>query len=321
MSEWRFHKRMDGSSASGGGVEAKLVRAPNPGPMTAEGTNTYVLRGLRGGPAAVIDPGPDIPAHREAVIAEAGGLGKIAVIVVTHTHVDHSGGAPALQRATGALTYGFGPHGAGVSPQMRELATRLSANGVELGGGEGADRDFTPQRLLADGQFVGAAGARWRLTALHTPGHTSNHLCLVVEDAAGRPLGAVFSGDHVMGWATSLVSPPDGDMAAYLASLDKLGAREEPLLLPGHGAPVENARERIGQLRTHRAQRRAAILACLESGAKTPEEIRALVYEGLQPGLEPMADRNVLAHLLELVAARQVSAFPAPAPTAQFRRI
>lgn len=314
---WRFEQPRSGRRP-GGGVEILCVRAPNPGPMTGEGTNTYVIRG-GDGPAAVVDPGPDIPAHRSAVLAAAGGAARVAAIVVTHTHLDHSAGVPAMKRETGALSYAFGPHGAGAAPEMRRLADSLAAEGVDLGGGEGADRLFAPDRTLADRQSVGAAGAVWRLTALHTPGHTSNHLCLAVEDPGGRPVGATLSGDHVMAWATSLVSPPDGDMAAYLASLRRLQARGDALLLPGHGAAIEAPRARIDALLTHRAARRAAIVACLQTGAKTPAEIRDLVYEGLQEGLEAMADRNVLAHLLELMSAGEVEPIAHPSPSARFR--
>lgn len=288
-------------SRLGGDVVVQRVTAGNAGPMTAGGTNTYIVAQPGGGPAAVIDPGPDAPEHREAVLAVAGGPSAVAAILATHTHLDHTAGAAALARVTGALIYAFGAHGAGARPAHARFIETLQASGADLGGGEGGDLAFQPSRTLQHSQSVGAPGAAWRLRALFTPGHTTTHLCFALEAAAGPGDGLVFSGDHVMGWATSLVSPPDGDMVSYMLSLAALSARRDDLFLPGHGYEVTDPAARLAELTAHRRSRRAAILAAISDEARRVREVRALVYEGLQPALAPMAERNVLAHLLQLM--------------------
>ncbi len=299
-----------------GALLVTRVTADNPGPLTGPGTNAYVVRAASGGPAAVIDPGPDDAAHRAALVAEAGG--EVAAILATHTHLDHTAGAASLAAATGALVYAFGRHGEGVRPAYAALLAELAAADNAVGGGEGADLGFAPDRRLSDGQAVGASGALWALRAVRTPGHIANHLAFGLETADGRGLGAAFSGDHVMAWATSLVSPPDGDMRAYMQSLDGIGARRDRLLLPGHGDAIDDPAARIAELRTHRLARRAGIEAALASGPKQPAEIRAIVYEGLAPGLEAMADRNVLAHLLELTELGRAKPLDPVSATARF---
>ena len=194
----------------------RRVTCPNPGPMTFTGTNAYILGR---GAVAVVDPGPDIPEHRAAILGALAPGERVATILVTHSHVDHSPGARPLAAETGAELLAFGPHGAGISPRMAALA----ASGADLGGGEGGDRDFAPDRMLADEETVEGDG--WAVRALHTPGHLSNHLCFAVERLDCGAPGAVFSGDHVMAWATTMVSPPDGDMAAFLASLRRMQGR------------------------------------------------------------------------------------------------
>ena len=274
------------------------VLAPNPSPMTHHGTNTWLV-GSAG--LAVIDPGPDDPAHLAAILAAVPAGGRITHVLVTHTHRDHSPLARRLSALTGAPVLGFGDAAAGRNPRLAALAG--------IGGGEGIDDAFVPDRRLVDGETIEGAG--WRLEAIHTPGHIGNHLCF-------RHGSVVFSGDHVMGWAPSLVSPPDGDMAAYMASLDRLAALRAGRLLPGHGAAVEDPAARIAELAAHRRGREAAILAAVAAGAATPAEATRRVYADIPAALWPGAERNVLAHLIDLADRGLVTATPSPAPDARF---
>ena len=248
----------------------RRLTAANPGPMTCHGTNTYLIDGPDGpdGPdgLTVLDPGPDDAAHIRAILDQAGG--PVARILLSHTHADHLGGLAALRAATGAPALGFGP--------------------PSLTGG------FTPDIALHDGDAV--AG----LTALHTPGHAADHLCF-----AG-PGGVLFSADHVMGWSSSVVIPPDGDMAAYFASLARLLARHDRILLPGHGPPVRNPAPFIGGLLAHRRQREAAIAAALRAGPQSTDGLTAALYPALAPALRRAAEGNVLAHLHKLRDEGQV---------------
>lgn len=270
--------------------------APNPSAMTAEGTNTYLVGS---GTVAVIDPGPDDPAHLAALGAALAGE-AVAAILVTHTHRDHCALAPALARATGAPVLAFGDAAAGRNPRFAGLP--------DLGGGEGVDPGFRPDRTLAHGATLEGPG--WRIEALWTPGHMGNHLSFRLGDH-------LFTGDLVMGWASTLVSPPDGDLAAYRASLGRLRALGPTRLLPGHGAPVEDGIARIDTLLAHRAAREAAIRAALASGARTLPALVAAVYAADTPApLLPGAARNVLAHLLDLAERGLVRAEGAPGPDA-----
>jgi len=270
------------------------VLAPNPSAMTFRGTNTYLL-----GRAAlcVIDPGPDDPAHLAALLAAIGGR-HVTKIIVTHSHRDHSAAAPALREATGAPVVAFGKSTAGRSALMEQ---RLAAGLVA--GGEGVDTGFAPDIRLADGAEV--AGEGWQLRALHTPGHFGNHLCLLW----GRHL---FSGDHAMGWASSLVSPPDGDMAAYMASCARLLALGPVTLLPGHGAAVPDGAARLRALIAHRQAREAAIRAALARGPQRLAPLTTSVYTDTPPALFPAAQRNVLAHLIDLESRNLVRSADSP---------
>jgi hydroxyacylglutathione hydrolase len=280
--------------------------APNPSPMTERGTNTYLLGR---GTLAVIDPGPAIPAHLEAILAALGPGERIGHILVTHSHLDHSPLARPLAEATGAPVLAFGPSTAGRSPAMAALAA------AGLGGGEGVDAGFAPDVTLADGAQVEADD--WRLTALWTPGHFGNHLCFAAE---GLAEGAIFSGDHVMGWASSLISPPDGDMAAYMASLARLAAVPARRLYPGHGAPGEDPAGRIAELTAHRRAREAAIRAALTPEPRSLSAITAAVYTDVPAALRPAAERNALAHLLDLAARNIAAADRPPSLAARWRR-
>lgn len=253
----------------------RRILCGNPGPFTFRGTNTWLIG--HGGSVAVLDPGPEDAAHLAAILRATAGE-RVTHILVSHTHRDHSPGAVALQRATGAPILGFGPH--------------LTPPGP---GGEGADHAFRPDIALPDGATI--EGETWRLAALHTPGHCANHLCFALE---GR--GILFSADHVMSWSTSVVSPPDGDMAAYMQSLARLAAREDRLLLPGHGPPLPDPAPFLAALAAHRREREAKVLAALRAARRaTAAELVAPVYgPELDARLKPAAARSLLAHLIKL---------------------
>jgi glyoxylase-like metal-dependent hydrolase (beta-lactamase superfamily II) len=253
----------------------RRIVANNPGPFTFRGTGTYVVGQ---GEVAVIDPGPDLSEHVDALLASLAGE-RITHILVTHTHRDHSPAAAAVKKATGAPTYGFGPHG----------GTR-GIPGIE----EGGDWDFAPDIVTKDGDQI--AGNGWRFEAVHTPGHTSNHLCFALPDQ-----GILFSGDHVMGWSTSVIAPPDGDMAAYMASLDKLLQRDDSVYWPTHGPAITEPKEHVRAFIAHRREREAGVVACLEAGIGHIDAMVERLYLGLNPKLRRAAGRSVLAHLIDLV--------------------
>ena len=258
----------------------RRVIAHNPSVFTFHGTGTYIVGR---GNVAIIDAGPDLAGHVDAVLAAVRGE-TVTHLVVTHTHIDHSPATRHIKAATGAPSYGFGPHGGGEGPAVEE----------------GADRDFVPDHRVEDGAAIQGDG--WTLEAVHTPGHTSNHLCFALAEER-----ALFSGDHVMGWSTTVVSPPDGDMGAYMASLDKLKARNETTYWPTHGPPIPKPQRFVGKLLSHRRQREAEILSAVAGGAATIPEIVALRYRGLDPRLRPAAARTVLAHLIHLVESGRVA--------------
>lgn len=272
----------------------RRVLAPNPGPMTYRGTNSYIVGAGR---VAVIDPGPDDPRHRAALLAALEGR-RVEAVLVTHAHLDHSGGTRAFAAAAGAPVLAFGGPEAGRSAVMTAFARRGA-----VGGGEGVDRGFRPDETLADGDALDLGGAR--LTALHTPGHFGGHLAFALDDL-------VFTGDLVMGWSTTLISPPDGDVADFLASCARLLATGARRGLPGHGTSVEDLPGRIAALIAHRRSREAEIIATLARGPETAAGIAALVYADLDPSLLPAAARNVLAHLADLEARGRVSADTEP---------
>lgn len=284
----------------------RVVLAPNPSPMTLHGTNSYIVGE---GEVAVIDPGPDEPAHLAALLAALGPGERISHILVTHAHLDHSPLARPLSERTGAPVLGFGPATAGRSATMERLAA--TGGDAALGGGEGVDADFRPDVALADGAVVEGAG--WRLAALHTPGHFGNHMSFAWEDT-------VFAGDQVMGWASSLVSPPDGDMGAYMTSLDRLAALGARRLWSGHGDPVADPAARIAALAAHRRGREAAILAALARGPADAATLARTVYTDTPAALMPAATRNVLAHLVDLSERTLVESDGPPAAATRFRR-
>ncbi len=269
----------------------RRVLAANPGPLTGSGTNTWIVGR---GAVAVIDPGPPHdPAHVRAILAALSADEKVSHILVTHAHLDHSGAASALAAVTGA-------------PVLGQPAPPPSpATGI--GGGEGRDPTFRPDVALVGGETV--AGMGWRLRVLHTPGHFPGHLAFDWD-------GIVFTGDLVMGWASTLISPPDGDLAAFRRSVALLRDRNARLFLPGHGNPVRDPSARAQALLDHRAAREAAILATLAEGPATIPDLVARLYAETPQHLHGAAARNVLAHLLDLSRRSGVVSSPAPGPAA-----
>ena len=265
-------------------IEPGLVRllAPNPSPLTGPGTNSYLLGRDR---LCVIDPGPDDPAHLSALLVGIDGR-PVEAILVTHAHRDHSALAGALSQATGATVFGFGAATAGRSAVMQRLAS------AGLGGGEGLDLYFAPDETLQDGDQIALENSP--LTALHLPGHMAGHLCFAWRDT-------VFSGDLVMGWSSTLISPPDGDLAAFRRSCARLRARAPRRLHPGHGDPVDDPIARINWLIAHRAEREAQILHTLRAGPCDASDLTARLYADVPPALHLAARRNVLAHLVDLM--------------------
>jgi glyoxylase-like metal-dependent hydrolase (beta-lactamase superfamily II) len=255
-----------------------LVRrllAANPGPFTYSGTQTYLV-GTRD--LAVIDPGPDLPGQVDAIIGAIGDA-KLKAIVCTHTHRDHSPAAAELKARTGAPIIGCAP------VAVDDSGPRADAP---------FDRTYVPDRALGDGERIEGEG--WTLEALHTPGHTSNHVCYALPEAQ-----ALFTGDHVMGWSTTVVTPPDGNMARYMESLDRLLAREQDgVYFSAHGDPIERPRRLVRGLIGHRKQREGQILRLLERQVGVIPQMVEQMYAGVDRGLHPAAGLSVLAHLIDL---------------------
>lgn len=260
----------------------RRVLAANASPYTYTGTQTYVVGTDRD--VAVIDPGPDEPAHIDAIVA-AIGPARLTAIMCTHTHRDHSPAAAPLAARTGAPIIGCAP-----------LA--LSDDGPRADAA--FDHAYRPDRVLSDGESISGDG--WTLTAVATPGHTSNHLCFALEES-----GALFTGDHVMGWSTSVVAPPDGDMGAYMASLTKVHDRDDRVLYPAHGPAIDRPRQLVRGMIGHRRQRERQIIGILE---EAPHDVAAMVgrmYKGLDERLLGAARLSVLAHLIDLETRGEVA--------------
>jgi ABC-type multidrug transport system ATPase subunit/glyoxylase-like metal-dependent hydrolase (beta-lactamase superfamily II) len=271
----------------------RRVVAHNPSVFTFHGTGTYIVGH---GNVAIIDAGPDLPAHVDAVLNAVRGE-TVTHVVVTHTHLDHSPATRHIKAATGAPTYGFGPHGGdGAAPAVEE----------------GADREFAPDHRVADGEVI--TGDGWTLEGVHTPGHTSNHLCFALAEER-----ALFSGDHVMGWSTTVVSPPDGDMGAYLESLEKLVARDVDTYWPTHGAPIPKPQRYARLLHGHRRLRETKILGCVSEGETSVPEIVARLYSGIDKRLHKAAARTVFAHLIHLVETERVACDETPTEESRYR--
>ena len=248
--------------------------AANPSPFTFTGTQSYFV-GTR--EMLVVDPGPDLPEHVEALIAALDGR-RLVAIACTHTHRDHSPASRALSAATGAPIIGCAPLA------LESVGPRADAS---------FDGEYVPDRILGDGEAIEVEGKR--LVAVATPGHTSNHLCFALEGT-----GALFTGDHVMGWSTTVVVPPDGDMGAYMASLDVLRRRDDRIYYPAHGPAVTKPQQLVRGMIGHRMQRERQILKRLAAGDRTVPAIVAACYPGLDPRLVPAAGGSVSAHLMDL---------------------
>jgi glyoxylase-like metal-dependent hydrolase (beta-lactamase superfamily II) len=271
------------------GVRAMV--AGNPGPFTFKGTVTYIIGR---GKVAILDPGPDDHAHIAALL-DAVRSETVTDIFVTHTHRDHSPAVPAIKAATGATVYAEGPHRPARPLHIGEI-NRLDAS---------ADLDFRPDVALADGAVVSGNG--WTLEAVATAGHTANHMAYALKEA-----DLIFSGDHVMAWSTSIVAPPDGAMSDYMASLEKLARRSEPLYLPGHGGPVRDAPRFVQSYIRHRQGREASILRRLAKGAADIPTLVRVIYIGIDQRLVGAAALSVLAHLEDLVTRGLVATEGSP---------
>ncbi|WP_435259037.1 MBL fold metallo-hydrolase [Thioclava sp. FR2] len=265
--------------------------APNPSPMTGYGTNSYVIGAS--GNLLVVDPGPAIAGHMDALLSLHSAKSRIAAIVVTHAHLDHSQAAPMISRQTGAPTLALGAAGEARSELMRALAQQGLSHG-----GEGIDRNFRPDERLVAGQIL--SGDWGELEVMHTPGHMAEHICLRFGDI-------LFSGDHAMGWSTSLVSPPDGDMGSYLASLRALLLRDWQLMLPGHGNAVRHVSQRLEELLEHRLEREQQIARALSHAPADCATLAKRIYTETPAALLPAAARNILAHLIDLYSRNVVS--------------
>jgi glyoxylase-like metal-dependent hydrolase (beta-lactamase superfamily II) len=280
---------------------APLVRrviADNPSKFTYRGTGTYIV-GLRD--VVVIDPGPKLDSHRDALAAALAGS-SVRAILITHCHADHSPLAAWLAAETGAPTIAFGPHGTdawdiGEDPVGDDPASDEESEASEPVIEESTDTDFVPDEAVATGEEV-VSGNGWTMTALHTPGHTSNHMCFALDDGTTR---TIFTGDHVMGWSTTVVSPPDGDMSAYLESLRMVAGRNDDVAIPTHGSPIPNPTEFVNDLIEHRLQREAQVLEAVRSGLDTIPAMVEVLYADVRKELHSPARRSVLAHLVKLV--------------------
>ncbi len=271
----------------------RRIVAPNPSPFTFTGTCVYIVGE---GEVAVIDPGPADPAHLDALLAAIPGE-RVARIVVTHSHRDHAAGAALLKQRTGAPIVGARAHVAAGAPTRADASHAL---------------EYAPDEALEDGARV--AGRGFILEAVATPGHAANHLSFALAEE-----NALFSGDHVMAWSTSVIAPPDGSMRDYLASLEKVARRSDAICWPGHGGPVRDPQRYARALISHRRQREAAILARLEAGEASVAEIVARVYPGLAQALVAAASLSTLAHLEDLTERGLASSDGPVALEARFR--
>ena len=283
-------------------IKAGLRRllVDNPSPLTGTGTQTYIL-GTQS--VAVIDPGPQDARHLEALLTGLGGA-RVEAILVTHAHLDHSPLSRDLAKATGAPIYGFGPPEAGRSAAMQALAAR-----GDMGGGEGTDHAFVPDVTLSDGEAI--IGTGWHARALWTPGHFSNHLSFLTDHG-------VFCGDLVMAWASTLISPPDGDLTAFRSSCKKLLALADCPYFPTHGEAISSGHSRLREMLAHRQAREDQILNVLRHGPARPDALVAQIYTDVAQHLWPAAARNVLAHLIALCDNGTCRAHPAIQPDALF---
>ena len=279
----------------------RRVVAENPSKFTYRGTGTYIVGN---GDVAVIDPGPQLDSHRDALRQALEGE-RVTAILVTHCHADHSPLAAWLKEHTGAPTVAFGPHPRLEDPDADNPITDDDEPDDDDAGGDGdgqpakieesTDYDFHPDVVVADGE-VAASGTGFTLRAVHTPGHTSNHLCFAFQDEQ-----ALFTGDHIMGWSTTVIGPPDGDMRAYFESLRKVQGRDDQVFWPTHGSPVTRTRPFIEAFLAHRLDREAQVLAAVRNGQTSIKQMVEVLYADVRKELHKPAARSVLAHLVKLI--------------------
>jgi len=276
------------------------ITAPNKSAFTFHGTNTYILGDEN---VAVIDPGPANDSHFELLLETLKGR-TVSHIILTHTHMDHSPLAKPLQEKTGAPTFAEGPHRNSRNLHLGEQNALDAA----------ADNKFMPDHKLADGEIIEGDG--WKLETIHTPGHTKNHACFALCDT-----DMLFSGDHVMGWSTSIVAPPDGSMSDYMNSLTKMIERTESIYFPGHGGRLEKAQEFTRALRAHRKMRETAVLSRIRAGDKTIPDIVAVIYKDTDPRLHGAAGLSVFAHVEDLVERKLIECDDPPALNSEYRAV
>jgi glyoxylase-like metal-dependent hydrolase (beta-lactamase superfamily II) len=284
----------------------RRVVAENPSKFTYLGTGTYIVGQ---GEVAVIDPGPLIDAHVSAIVAALEPGERVTHILITHTHSDHSPATVPLQELTDAPSYGFGPHGAVPpdDPDDRIVFGDPEADGTPKEGEEaptttlreGADTDFRPNVVVRGGDTV--AGPGWTIEAIHTPGHTSNHLCYALREES-----ALFTGDHVMGWSTSVIGPPDGSISRYLASLRLLLERDDGVYWPTHGPPITDPKALVGAYLAHRQERTEQIVTALQAGPATVVDIVPRIYADVPKTLWVPAAASTYAHVLQLIEEGRV---------------
>jgi glyoxylase-like metal-dependent hydrolase (beta-lactamase superfamily II) len=278
----------------------RRVIAENPTKYSYVGTGTYIIGN---GDVAVIDPGPALDSHRDALLAALAGE-KVRAILVTHCHSDHSPLAAWLRDETGAPTLAFGPHGSGAHtyPVLPDDPEDNEPDPDEPASiGEALDLDFTPDLAIGDGEHIDLVPGL-TISGVYTPGHTANHLCFAVAEEQ-----ALFTGDHVMGWSTTVVSPPDGDMAAYLDSMRKVVGRTDAVLYPTHGNPVADPPPFLAAYLQHRLDREAEVLAQVRAGNSHVTDIVAVLYAGVRVELHKAAGRSVLSHLAKLAGEGQIA--------------
>jgi glyoxylase-like metal-dependent hydrolase (beta-lactamase superfamily II) len=297
LSELQFQRNFE---CSYGAMEQvapgiRRVTARNPSKFTFKGTGTYIIGE---GKVAVIDAGPDLAEHVDALLAALEGE-EITHQLITHTHSDHSPAARPVKERTGAPTYGFGPHGAG----RFEIGASVEAGG---------DMDFVPDHQVRHGDIIEAGG--FTIECVHTPGHTSNHICYALQEA-----GALFTGDHVMGWSTTVISPPDGDMAAYMDSLELLLSRGDGIYYPTHAGPITDPGPYVAALIQHRKDREIQIMDCLARGIGRIAHMVPEMYSGLDPQLITAAGRSVFSHIIAMTERGDITCDGAIDAGAEFR--
>ena len=275
----------------------RRVIAENPSPFTLYGTGTYIIGQ---GEVAVIDPGPADPAHIAAILKAVEGE-QITHILVTHTHMDHSPGCRLLQQQTDAKTYAYGPHGAGKSEQVVVVE-------------EGGDMEFDPDHKVVHGDILDVGALQ--VECVYTPGHTSNHMCFALMQER-----TLFTGDHVMGWSTSIISPPDGDMAAYMESLELLLARDDHVYWPTHGPAITAPHDHVRAFIQHRLDREAQILRCIDQDVHSIMEMVPIMYTDTPEFMYPAAARSVLAAIEYMVQKEVLRADSGLSLEGQFYRV